>query len=384
MIKIPIVKLLHTLKTIIPFMLAIFFAVLIFCDNDKSVIRDMTKVTDDGWEYIRLYDSDKNLEYIVVTGFERENKYGELAIPGYIEDLPVKVIKGHIFNYGQEIGKLTIPSTVEQMLDNCFDMADIDEIVFSDYSYLKRIDGRGALSSKNVEELHLPESLEYIGVGAFSYCFNLKTLYIGPNVREIGDGAFWATDDLQKIIVDPENEWFEVRDGFLIDKSESKVLAYEHKEGINEITIPAYVKEIDDETLDGELSKINVEDGNEFYTSINGCLYTKDGKKLCRVPKRMEIDDFSFAEGTEEIGSFSFRGCFFDEKVVIPDSVKYIDFWAFDNQKLYISKSLRAADLQGFIGSIHFMGTEQDWNRIEVINAIPEDILEYDLYFEED
>ena len=150
MIKIPIVKLLHTLKTIIPFMLAIFFAVLIFCDNDKSVIRDMTKVTDDGWEYIRLYDSDKNLEYIVITGFERDNKYDELAIPGYIEDLPVKVIKGHIFNYGQEIGKLTIPSTVEQMLDNCFDMADIDEIVFSDYSYLKRIDGRGALSSKNV------------------------------------------------------------------------------------------------------------------------------------------------------------------------------------------------------------------------------------------
>ena len=71
MIKIPIVKLLHTLKTIIPFMLAIFFAVLIFCDNDKSVIRDMTKVTDDGWEYIRLYDSDKNLEYAIkniVTG----------------------------------------------------------------------------------------------------------------------------------------------------------------------------------------------------------------------------------------------------------------------------------------------------------------------------
>lgn len=383
MTKIPGKKILQIIRISIAPVVLIVFAVLLIYVNGKSMIHDFSKTTKDGWKYVRLYDSDEKQKFIVVTGYESKKDIGELKIPAFIEDLPVRVLKGHFFDISQKIGKLVIPYTVQTINGNCFEMADIDQILFEEGSQLKTIEGRMALSSKTLEELRLPDSLETIGVGVFAYCFNLKTLYIGPNVKEIGDGSFWATDDLEEIIVDPANEWFEVKDGLLIDKSESKVLAYEHKKSTNEITIPADIKEIDDETLDGALSRINVEDGNEFYTSINGCLYTKDGKKLCRVPGKMELEDFAFADGVEEIGDFSFRNCFFDEEIVIPDSVKLIDFWAFDRQKLFISKNLQSADLQGFTGSIYFKGSKADWEKISIINAFPEDTLEYDLYFKE-
>lgn len=382
MISIPIKKILYVVRIVIVPFLILVFGGLILQDGNKSIMRNLEKTTDDGWEYIRLYDSEKNREFITITGYEGNN-HDELEIPGEIEGVPVRVLKGHLFDYGYELKRVTIPNEVEEIIENVFDSTEIEEIVFEGGSWLKRIDGRGALSSRKVEELILPDSVEYISVGAFAHCYQLKGIYIGPNVREIGDGSFPYNLHLEDITVSEDNEYYEVRDGLLIDKSNNKLLSFDHVKYSEELIIPADIEEVDIESLD-DTESISVAAGNEYYTSINGCLYTKDGKTLCRVPDRMEYEDFKWADGVEEIGPFAFRYCFFDERLNIPDSVRKIGFWAFDDQTLYISNTLESADFQGFVGTIHFQGTEEEWNKIYVINAAYTDLLEYDLIFEED
>lgn len=386
LISIPVKKIINILKVAILPILIAFFLILIVHDNE-SVKRDLEKTTEDGWKYIRLYDNDEKCEFIAITGYEGKAYKEDLEIPGRIEELPVKVLKGHLFEYGYKINTLTIPREVEQIMDKCFDVVYINEIVFEEDSNLREINGRNTFGAYGYTKIHLSDGVETLGAGTFEYAFQLEEIYIGPNVREIGDGSFYSTK-LEKIEVDPENEWFEVRDGFLIEKSSGRLLSYDHKKYEEEVTIPEYIKEIDEETLDGfSLRKINVAEENEYYKSINGCLYTKDGKILCRVPEGMQSEDFELADGIETIGSFACRSCVYLDKISIPASVKRIDFWSFDDQELYIPKnsSLEIADFQTYTGTIHFADTEEEWKKIHVTNAAySEDNPDYNVIFEED
>ena len=74
------------------------------------------------------------------------------------------------------------------------------------------------------------------------------------------------------------------------------------------------------------LTEITVAAENANYASIDGCLYTKDGKMLLAVPAgKTEV---TFASALEKIETCAF----FDtltERVTIPSSVKEINAAAF-------------------------------------------------------
>lgn len=370
---------------LLAFIPVLFFicSILLMHDEGNSSMKDLSEENEDGWHYVRMYDAERKDEYIVITEYTGKNT-DVVVIPGYIEDLPVRVLKGHIVEYGSKYSEFVIPSEVELMSGPIFSFAYIDKITFEEGSRLKKIDGDQALGMHNVEEIILPDSVEYISKGAFAYSFDLKKLHIGPNVKEIGDGAFYATK-IAEIDLDEENEYFEYKDGLFINKQEKKLLTYDHALYEKEITIPDYIREIDKETLDGSrLETINVDEDNKDYSSINGCLYSKDGRTLYKVPEGMQQEDFEFAEGVEVLEQHSMRDNVFLDKIYIPDTVKSIEMFALPDEEIYISKSLQFADLQVFHGKIFFSGTEEDWKKTYIINSMPENSVDYEVIFVED
>lgn len=70
-----------------------------------------------------------------------------------------------------------------------------------------------------------------------------------------------------------------------------------------------------------------VEDGNPYYISINGILYTKDKKTLMKCPK-MKAGSVIIPEGVEEIAHNAFLRCDI-ESVSFPESLKSVGSNAF-------------------------------------------------------
>ena len=376
----------NILKTIALIIIPIIMVVclmLIIKDNNDSVRRDLESIDPDGWEYIQL-ENDTYGKFIVITGYHG-NEDDTLSIPGQINNTDVKILKGYIFGTTFKLSKLIIPKEIEKITEKAFSFPEINEIEFEEGSHLRDISGGECFSVRKCEKIVLPDSLEEIGDGAFAYSFDLKSIYIGKNVKHIGDGAFYNTK-LSEITISPDNEFYSYDDGMLIEKETSRLLAFDHeKYGIDStLQIPDYIKDIDTLCIYG-IAQINVEEKNEQYASYNGCLYDKTGTVLYRVPDNMSYEDFSFHEGIEKIEGNAFHMCYLYNDIYIPDTVKSIERDAFSSQNLYISSSMEFLCLQTFFGSIHYAGTEEQWNNMTVLDAIALDGSDkrmYDLYFE--
>ena len=68
------------------------------------------------------------------------------------------------------------------------------------------------------------------------------------------------------------------------------------------------------------LQRITVDSGNAYYKSIDGCLYTKDGKTFVRCPQG-RLGRVTVASGVKYIADNAFRGCFGVTEISLPDTI---------------------------------------------------------------
>ena len=80
-----------------------------------------------------------------------------------------------------------------------------------------------------------------------------------------------------------------------------------------------------------ELKAVEVDEANEFYTSVDGVLYTKDMKKLliCPIMKTNETGKFVIPEGVERIGKCAFYKNEAVTEITLPSTLKEIGDMAF-------------------------------------------------------
>ena len=78
------------------------------------------------------------------------------------------------------------------------------------------------------------------------------------------------------------------------------------------------------------LTDINVDDKNEYYSSEDGVLFNKDKSVLLRYPEGKK-GAYSIPDGVKTIDAYAFRNCEGLTSVNIPDSVTDIVSWAFSN-----------------------------------------------------
>ena len=146
--------------------------------------------------------------------------------------------------------------------------------------------------SKKLKAIVLPDNTKKIDNSAFYDCDLLKTVTIPEGCTEI-DQAFTFCDNLESVYLPSTLKMFDTH---------------------NFIYCP-------------NLNAIIFADDNQSYKSVDGVVYSKDGKTLVRFANNCQ-KEYSIMEGTMTIGEYAFHSSNI-EKVYIPTSVTSIENGAF-------------------------------------------------------
>lgn len=165
-----------------------------------------------------------------------------------------------------------------------------------------------------------------IGKGAFSWCMTLTAITIPEGITTIGDEAFSACSSLV------------------------------------EITIPDSVSGMGKNVFPwcSSLTTITVGENNMAYTSIDGILYSKDGKALIRYPSAKSGETFTVPDTVASISDHAFEGCEELVSVTVPNSVSSIGLGAFERciglESIALPFVGSKAEIDEFIDSTYYFG----------------------------
>lgn len=131
--------------------------------------------------------------------------------------------------------------------------------------------------------------------------------------------------------------------------------------------IPTSVKVVDFTAFIGctSLEKIEVEEGHEYFKSIDGNLYHPDGISLYIYAPGKNETSFTIPDGVKRIEN-AFVGCTGLESVSIPTSVTSIAGGAFND-----CTSLT---------EIHYAGTKGEWEKIGLMRGWDHNTGDYTIY----
>lgn len=227
-----------------------------------------------------------------------------------------------------------------------------------------------AFTHSNISSITFPNSLKYIGIGAFSYCTNLSTIKFGNGLISIGEFAFESCSKLNSCTLPTglqriENSAFK---GSGITRIEipnsvkelgSEVFAYCPNLSSVKLSSSISSKEVPAYSFKGCPRLFNVEIPDNF-TSIGECAFN-ECEKLRKIvlPSNLQViqsyafagcdlNEISIPSKTSEIFKFAFASNFNVSKILLPTSLKLLDQAAFGyNRK---------------ITEIDYAGTSSQWS----------------------
>ncbi|MBQ7257423.1 MAG: leucine-rich repeat protein [Abditibacteriota bacterium] len=127
----------------------------------------------------------------------------------------------------------------------------------------------------------------------------------------IEDNTLIEYDGDEDVVIIPKNVT-KIRFNSFYDAYFIKIII--HKD-VNEIDYGAFEDS-------HSLEEIIVDEDNKHYKSVDGVLYTKDGKKLITYPFNKPDTEFTVPEGVEEICQTAFRDNEYLSDLILPNSLK--------------------------------------------------------------
>ena len=277
----------------------------------------------------------------------------DIIIPPTYNGLPVTKIGSSAFRYCTGLTSVIIPDSVTSIgsfafvgctsltsvtignsvtdigsaFNECSSLTNIT--VVEDNEYLKSIDGNlytkdgktlvRYASGKTDSSFTIPDSVTSIGNFAFYNCSNLTKVNIPDGVTSVGGYAFSGCTSLTSITIP-----YGVTS---IDYG-----TFRYCSSLTNITIPEGVKSVNDDAFLGCISliSITVDEDNKYYKSIDGNLYTKDGKTLIQYAVGKTDISFTIPDSVTKIRDEAFYNCSSLASVTIPDSVTSIGSLAFE------------------------------------------------------
>ena len=149
---------------------------------------------------------------------------------------------------------------------------------------------------RNLRSIIIPNSVTSIGDDAFSECHRLASVEIGNSVISIGENAFRGCMNLTSVIIG---------------------------DGVTSIGENAF--------YGCGITSFTVGENNTVYQSIDGNVYTKDGKTLLYYAIGKTEATFIIPDGVERIADGALDGCNSLAEITIPDSVISIGAFAFND-----------------------------------------------------
>ena len=309
-----------------------------------------------------------------------------LVIPSTYKSLPVTGITSLAFQDNTSIKTVVIPESVTSVGNKAFSgcvslttftvnyeigaLQAAIENAFSSPSFLFNDDYSSifslpsAQSKSNSKEDSKDEVPDGIGEWAFSNCSSLTSLTIPNGTKRIADRGFYNCASLANIVIPKSvtsiaggafygTEYYNNRanwtddalylDGWLLVCKETVAGAYTIKPGtigiaegavvlcssLEKITLPDSVMHFGKPSVCDSITSIAVDNNNPVYKSIDGNLYSKDGKTLIQYAIGTQNESFVIPDGVRSIGDYAFDGCTSLTTLTIPDSLESVGDWAF-------------------------------------------------------
>ncbi len=188
---------------------------------------------------------------------------------------------------------------------------------------VKEIDEAAFAGNKYLEEVIFPDSLETIRHAAFNECTALRTVTLAENVS-----VFRTCDNYS---------------------------------GGSFCGCP-------------NLEAINVDEDNDTYKSVDGVVFTKDGKELVYCPAGKKEETYNVPEGTEIIGWNSFCEQKHIKNIVIPEGVTTIEGWAISScglETISIPESMKEIGWSAIDGcdnlrTVYYAGNIKEFDGIDI------------------
>ena len=268
--------------------------------DDKGNMKPFTEWKSTGYEmYPLCLDHGFRLEMKPASGFDKD----------FICQVTVKDINGNV--HGSEFIDLELDHSGKYKVigtENGTMYADVsgEEAVITDYEGEDtEITVPSEVSGKKVTE---------IGDEAFSGLTNCRKVTLPEGIRTIGISAFRGSG-LTSVEI-PESVEVIKRGAF-------------SRTALESVTLPGGLQMIGSIPFaDCEnLTEISIDECNESYKTVNGVLYTKDGRTLIQYPGARS-GEYAVEKGTETIAYGSFAGSLI-ESAVLPESLKSVENMAF-------------------------------------------------------
>lgn len=226
----------------------------------------------------------------------------------------VNSVGEYAFGRCSELKSVTVENGIKSVSNQMFaDCTSLNEIVLP--NSIESIGRRAFLNCSALESFELPDSIETIADYAFYGCSGINNLSI--SAKTIGDYAFSLCSQLESVSFSDNLETI----GDEAFKSTC----------LSEVSIPSAVSHIGERAFEtNKIEKINVEEDNQYYTSIDGVLFNKSETEIIDYPNYTAAEFYAVPQSVTSIGEYAFGGDIpLLKTVIIPDTVTEIENGAF-------------------------------------------------------
>lgn len=218
-------------------------------------------------------------------------------------------------------------------LSNC---SKLEELILP--TETTRIDSLALAGCSSLDDVEIPSSVEHIGYGAFYGCEGITALFVPDEVRDVGIGAFQNMKRLKMLSMG--NGVSEIDNSLILGDDSLDTINFGVRfEKFNPVvfyTAPA-------------LNYIFVNEGNPYFSTFDGVLFSKQGDVLLSYPVASSMVDYIVPDGVKTIAPCAFYNSNSLRSVTMPHSLTAIDSLAF-----YGCKSLHDVKLNEGLKTIRF------------------------------